>query len=165
MLNAILPRLGGIKPILVTAGVVGVAALVAALWIQSGRLDRALAENGELRVRLDAVVEANETNVEAINALRKANADLLERIRLDEAAAAAAAREAAERAAELRRQRDEARRQLDSALSSTPSCEDLARMDLAAACPAFGDRLLDLYERGRPHRDGNGGGPGSGPHP
>lgn len=149
MLNAILPRLGGIKPILVTAGVVGVAALVAALWIQSGRLDRALAENGELRVRLDTAVEANETNVETINALRKANADLLERIRLDEAAAAAAAREAAERLAELRRQREAARAQLEAALSSSPSCDQLAALDLAAACPALRDGLLGLSERNR----------------
>lgn len=165
VMASVLTRLGGIKPILGAIAVTGVVALVAALWVQSGRLDRALAENGELRVRLDTVVEANETNMETINALRKANADLLERIRLDEEAAAEAARRAAERAQELRRQRDDARRQLEAALGATPSCEALGRMDLAAACPAFGDRLLDLYQRGRPNGDGDGRGPGSGPHP
>jgi septal ring factor EnvC (AmiA/AmiB activator) len=156
---------GKIRAVLITAGVAAVTALVAALWIQSSRLDSAHEQNGRLQVRLDAAVEANQTNQETIDELKKANAQLLERIRLDSVAAEEAAREARERAAELRKQRDEARRQLDSALSSTPSCEALAQLDLAGACPAFGDRLLDLYQRGRPDGDGDGRGPGSGPSP
>lgn len=142
---------GKIRAILITAGVAAVASLVAALWFQTSRLDAALTQNGELRQRLETAVEANQTNQETIDELQDANARLLDRIRADTVAAEEAARNATERLEELRRQRDEARRRLDSALSSSPSCEDLARLDLASACPAFGDRLLDLYERSRPH--------------
>lgn len=153
------------KAIAVAAGLAVVGSLVAALWIQSGRLDAALTKNGELSTRLEAAVEANRTNQETINALQDANAQLLDRIRLDSVAAEEAARSATERLEELRRQRDEARRRLESALSSSPSCEDLAGLDLAAACPAFGDRLLDLYQRSRPNRDGDSRGPGPDPSP
>lgn len=140
---------GKIKAGLIAAAAAAVAALVAALWIQSGRLDAALTKNGELSTRLEAAVEANRTNQETINALQDANAQLLDRIRLDSVAAEEAARNATERLEELRRQRDEARRRLESALSSSPSCEDLAGLDLAAACPALRDRLLSLSERNR----------------
>jgi septal ring factor EnvC (AmiA/AmiB activator) len=136
---------------LIAAAVAGVAALVTALWVQTSRLDSALEKNGELSNRLNVAVEANETNQETIDALQDANARLLDRIRADAVAAEEAARAARERLEELRRERDEARRQLGDALGSSPSCEALARMDLATACPAFGERLLDLYERSRPH--------------
>jgi septal ring factor EnvC (AmiA/AmiB activator) len=156
---------GKIKAGLIAAAVAAVAALVAALWIQTGRLDSALERNGELSTRLETAVEANKTNQETIDALQNANAQLLDRIRLDSVASEEAARSATERLEELRRQRDEARRRLESALSSSPSCEDLAGLDLAAACPAFGDRLLDLYQRGRPNGDGDSRGAGPDPSP
>jgi septal ring factor EnvC (AmiA/AmiB activator) len=156
---------GKAKAILITAAVVAVASLVGALWLQTSRLDSALERNGELVTRLDSAVEANKTNQETISELQDANAALLDRIRIDSVAAEEAARNATERLEELRRQRDEAKRRLESALSSSPSCEDLARLDLAAACPAFGDRLRDLYQRGHPDGDGEGRGAGSGPSP
>ena len=136
------------------AGVVtAVAALIAALWIQTSRLDTAQRKTGELTTRLDAVVEANETNQETINALQEANTKLLERIRADALAAEEAARRAAERHEELRRLKEHARGQLRAALSSSPSCDELARLNLAAACPAFSDRLLGLYQRSSPDGD------------
>jgi hypothetical protein len=122
---------------------------VIAWQVKTIRTERA--EATVLELRLATAIEINETNVGAINELQKANADLVERIRLDAVAAADAARAAGERAAALERARDEARARLRDALSSEPSCEDLAKLDLAAACPAFGDRLLELQRRTRPH--------------
>lgn len=156
---------GKIKGILIAVAGTALAGILAALWYQTSRLNSAQEENGRLTVRLEQAVEANETNQETIHALEEANAELLERIRLDAVAAEKAARDARERAAELRRQREKAGRELDRALSSTPSCEELGRLDLAAACPALGGRLLSLYSRNRPDGDGGGGGPGPDPSP
>ena len=156
---------GKVRGWLAAGAVAAVAALIAALWMQTSRLDTAQERAGNLTARLDTVVDANKTNQETIDALQEANAKLLERIRVDSLAAEEAARRATERLEELRKQREDARRQLRAALSASPSCEALASLDLATACPAFGDRLLGLYQRSRPNRDGAGGSSSEGASP
>lgn len=129
------------------AAVLAMISMAGALWWQDRALDRAGSRIENLSARLERAVEANKTNVGVINDLQEANAALLERIRIDVAKAVEAAQRARERAGELERQRDAARQGLREALSSTPSCEALASLDVAAACPALGDRLRDLQRR------------------
>ena len=144
--------LGAVKRVLLSPKVmVGIlfAALVAGNVYFKLRLDSVKSTNKLLDYRVETLLDANKANGKTIEELQEANDDLLARIEMDAAAAAEAAREAELQRARLLAERERIQRELRDALSTSPTCEDLAALDLSALCPEFVERLLRFYERSR----------------
>jgi outer membrane murein-binding lipoprotein Lpp len=117
------------------------------LWYQTGKLNRANTAVGTLSARLEAVVDANATNVATIRALEEANRALVEMMEMNERRVDEARREAERRAEELSREREKSRKRIEELLNATPDCEALASTDISLVCPGLGERLLEIYKR------------------
>lgn len=116
-------------------------------------------ERGRIEASLDAAVKANDTNQDTITELERRIRVMVEERTMDaQEREAAMAKRDRELAAAVRAA-DRARRERDALFRSTPGCEELARLDIAGACPGIGSRLQDLSRR---HRDEDRGDPGGG---
>lgn len=113
------------------------------------RLDSVKADKKLLQYRVDTTVSANEANQETIDKLKESNNELVEIMEISLARARAEAAAADVERASLVAERARIQRELRDSLSATPSCEDLANLDLSAMCPEFVERLLRFYERSR----------------
>lgn len=129
------------------------AAFFCKLWMGS------LEEIGAIKADRATVIKANASNQTTISELERRI-----QIMIDERSQDAREREAAlaQRDKELaaaNRAADKARRERDALFRSTPGCEQLARLDIGALCPAAAKRL---QERSRGRGNPDGGDPGRG---
>ena len=127
-------------------GVIIVGLIASNLYFKL-RLDSVKGDRKLLQYRVTTTVDANESNARTIDRLRKRNEELTD---LMEISVARAGEEAATASAErdaLAEERERIQRELRDALSDSPTCEDLAALDLSALCPEFVERLLRFYER------------------
>lgn len=123
-------------------GAVG-AIVLAMLITQTVRLGSAQERVGELEAAVAQAVDANEQNQIAIDGLVKEITELLLQITVDENAMAAASAQNRLDRERLKRERDIAEKERDELFNSTPSCRELARLDLGM-CPGVADRLRQL---------------------
>ncbi len=122
----------------------GVGAIMLALLItQTVRLGNAHEEIGSLIIQVAEAVDANMQNQIAIDELVTEIEDLLLQITVDENAVAAAAAQNRLDRERLIRARNKAEKERDELFNSTPSCQELARLDLGM-CPGVVDRLRQL---------------------
>lgn len=119
------------------------AIVLALLITQTMRLGSAQERVGELEAAVAQAVDANEQNQIAIDGLVKEITELLLQITVDENAMAAASAQNRLDRERLKRERDQAEKERDELFDSTPSCQELARMDLGM-CPGVVDRLRQL---------------------
>lgn len=123
--------------------IIGAVVMGGLLLTQTLRLGSAQERVGKLEAAVAVAVEANATNQVTISALEDAVSTLLLQITVNENAAAAAAAQNRLDRERLKRERDTAKRERDELFDSTPSCQELARMDLGM-CPGVVDRLRRL---------------------
>lgn len=130
-----------------------IIAVIAALATSTGylklRLDSVKADRKLLQYRVETTLDANETNQRTINALRERNDELVELMEISVARAGAEAAAAEAERISLVEERSRLQRELRDSLSGSPSCEDLAAIDISNACPAFADRVFGFYQRSR----------------
>ncbi len=123
--------------------IIGAVVMGGLLLTQTLRLGSAQERVGKLEAAVATAVEANATNQVTISALEDAVSTLLLQIAVDENAAAAAAAQNRLDRERLKRERDRAKKERDELFDSTPTCQELARMDLGM-CPGVVDRLRRL---------------------
>lgn len=132
----------------VIVGVIIVALFTSNVYFKL-RLDSVKGDRKLLQFRVSTTVDANESNQETIERLRKRNDELKDLMEISVARAGSEAATARAERDSLVAERERIQRELRAALSGTPTCEDLAALDLSALCPDFVDRLLRFYERSR----------------
>ena len=123
-------------------GAVG-AVMVAALITQTVRLGNAQGKIGKLETQITQAIDANKSNQDTIDVLEFQLAEVILQIQIDQTAAEVAASENRLERERLIRARDKAEIELNEIFNATPSCKELARLDLGM-CPRVVDRLRQL---------------------
>lgn len=132
------------KWVLIGAGVLVLSSIAGA---QTWRLSQANEKVGEYREKLATAAEAARSNYETVDALRLANERLTEALRVTAEARDEAVSNLEEANEQIRDELGETRRELSEALQSTPSCEELAALDIGRMCPAAADSLRDALRQ------------------
>ncbi|KKN76174.1 hypothetical protein LCGC14_0373850 [marine sediment metagenome] len=123
---------GNWDKVLVAVGIILLATLI---HFKNNTIDRQEAVIASYVVILQKAAEANLTNQKTIDSLESANASFAEAMIVREEVRAAASVAAADRARRAQIRLDDTRTQLRDLENETPTCADISRIDIGAACP------------------------------
>lgn len=91
--------------------------------------------------QLDQAAEVNLGNVDTIGKLRDANQSLADAVRVTDEVLTRATNEAILRTAHANQRTENALLELEELRNANPTCEQVANIDLGAACPLVTERL------------------------
>lgn len=145
-----LPYLAKVLPYLkswkVVLGIVLVVAL-GANWLYISHLHSEVDDLTEAKAMLtrtlDECIRANGKNMTTIGELRDANEALAQSVVSSEEERIAAIRAAAERERRAALQLDNTLDEIERLRNANPTCDQLSKIDIGAACPAVVDRLRE----------------------
>lgn len=121
--------------------ILGVLFLLAAVHHKNNQLDALNASSAQLTRDVAAAVKANSKLETTNTSLKAANASLAQAVIVSEDVRAAAYREARKREQRAAIALDDTKTKLKELENETPTCTEISRIDIGAACPLSVDLL------------------------
>ncbi len=118
--------------ILVAAGIMLLATMI---HFKNNTIEDQEKTIAQYTIWINEATDANLTNQKTIDSLEAANADLAEAVIVSEEVRAAASVAALDRSRRAQIRLDDTRTQLRNLENETPTCAEISRIDIGAACP------------------------------
>lgn len=113
------------------------------LHFKNNTIDSQEIEIANYTIWLQQSTEANRTNQKTITSLEEANVSLAESVMVSEEVRAAASVAAQDRARRAQIRLDDTRTELRNLENETPTCAQISRIDIGAACPLSVELMRD----------------------